>query len=136
MRAATSQTTAGRRLEGQALTDLLSGRTHVSEFQSDPSGRRARYVEYRYYAAGGHFVYLNNEWALDPAGNPEDRWRIDGPRLCVQSHAFGQDEHCYTVAVAPDGAVQFFIDEPGSEHHGLLTSVVRIVYEGPPRPER
>jgi hypothetical protein len=54
----------------------------------------------------------------------------------VLNHAFSQDEHCYTLAVAPDGAVQFFIDEPGSEYHGLLTSVVRIVYEGPPRPDR
>jgi hypothetical protein len=136
MRAATAQTTAGHRLEGQALTELLSEHTHVSEFQQDPSGRRTRYVEYRYYAAGGRFVYLNNEWAIDPAGNPEDRWRVDGPRLCVLNHAFSQDEHCYTLAVAPDGAVQFFIDEPGSEYHGLLTSVVRIVYEGPPRPDR
>ncbi|HWP64720.1 MAG TPA: hypothetical protein VNO26_02260 [Candidatus Limnocylindria bacterium] len=51
------------------------------------------------------------------------------------NHAFTQDEQCYTVAVAPDGAVQFFIDRPGSEYHGLLTSVVRITYAGPPRSE-
>jgi hypothetical protein len=136
MRAATSQTPAGRYLEGRALTDLLSGRTHVSEFQQDPSGRRTRYVEYRYYAAGGRFVYVNNEWAVDPAGNADDHWRVDGPRLCVLNHAFTDKEQCYTVAVAPDGAVQFFIDEPGSESHGLLTSVVRFVYDGPPRAER
>lgn len=136
MRAATEQTAAGQRLEGQALEKLLSGRTHVSEFQQNASGRRTRYVEYRYYAPGGRFVYLNNEWALDPAGNPNDHWRVDGPRLCVLNHAFGEDEHCYSLAVAADGAVQFFIDQPGSEYHGLLTSVVRIVYDGPPRPER
>jgi hypothetical protein len=135
MRAATEQTPAGRRLDGDALRDLLQEKTHVSVFEMDPSGRRTRYVEYRYYAAGGRFVYLNNEWAVDPAGNPEDRWRVDGSRVCVLNHAFGQDEHCYQIAVAPDGAVQFYIDDPGSQYHGLLTSVVRIVYDGPPRPE-
>jgi hypothetical protein len=136
MRAATAQTPAGRRLEGEELRGLLAGKTHVSVFEQTPSGRHARYVEYRYYAAGGPFVYMNTEWATDPAGNPHDHWRVDGARLCVLNHAFGEDEHCYAVALAADGAVQFFIDDPGSEYHGLLTSVVRIVYDGPPRPER
>ena len=135
MRAATEQTPAGRLLEGDALRDFLQEKTRVSVFEMDPSGRRTRYVEYRYYAAGGRFVYMNNEWAIDPAGNPDDRWRVDGPRLCVLNHSLSQDEHCYGVAVAPDGAVQFYIDDPGSEYHGLLTSVVRVVYDGPPRPE-
>lgn len=135
MRAATAQTPPGRRLEGDALRQFLEGKTHVSVFDRTPSGRRTRYVEQRYYGAGGRFVYVNNAWAIDPAGNPEDRWRVDGARLCVLNHAFARHEQCYTVAAASDGAVQFFIDEPGSEYHGLLTSVVRIVHDGPPRPE-
>ena len=134
MRAVTAQTPAGRRLEGDALRAQFEGRTYVSEFDRTPSGRRARYVEYKHYGAGGRFVYVNTEWATDPAGNPDDRWRVDGPRLCVLNRAFSQDEHCYTVSVAPDGAVQFWIDEPGSEYHGLLTSVVRTVRDGPPGP--
>jgi len=136
MRAATAQTPVGRRLEGEDLRRLLEGKTHVSVFEQTPSGRDARYVEYRHYAAGGRFVYVNTEWATAPAGNPDDRWRVDGARLCVLNHAFGQDERCYDVAVAPDGAVQFFIDDPGSQYHGLLTSVVHVVYDGPPRPEQ
>jgi hypothetical protein len=136
MRAATAQTPVGRRLVGEDLRGLVEGKTHVSVFERTPSGRHARYVEYRYYAAGGRFVYVNTEWATDPAGNPDDRWRVDGARLCVLNHAFSEDERCYTVAVAPDGAVQFFSDDPGSEYHGLITSVVHVVYDGPPRPER
>lgn len=133
MRAATAQTTVGQRLEGEALLALLTDHTHVSVFDRTPSGQRKRYVEYRYYGPGGRFVYVNTEWAVNPDGNPDDRWRVDGPRLCVLNHALSQDEHCYTIAVAPDGRVQFFIDAPGEETHGLLTSVVSIVEEGPPR---
>ena len=86
-------------------------------------------------AKNGKLTNGTKNSATSPAGNPEDRWRVDGPRLCVLNHAFSQDEKCYSIAVAPDGAVQFFIDEPGSEYHGLLTSVVRTIYDGPPRPE-
>jgi hypothetical protein len=133
MRAATAQTVVGRRLEGAALVAFLTDHTHVTVFDRTPSGQRQRYVEYRYYGPGGRFVYVNTEWALNPDGNPDDRWRVDGPRLCVLNHAFSQDEHCYTVAVAPDGRVQFFIDAPGEDSDGLITSVVSIVEEGPPR---
>lgn len=135
MRAATAQTPVGRRLEGEALVAFLSDHTHVSVFDRTPSGQHKRYVEYRYYGPGGRFVYVNTEWAVNPDGNPEDRWRVDGRRLCVLNHALSQDEHCYTIAVAPDGRVQFFIDAPGDEFDGLLTSVVSIVEEGPPRPD-
>ena len=133
MRAATEQTAVGRRLEGEALVAFLTDHTHVSVFDRTPSGQRKRYVEYRYYGPGGRFVYVNTEWAISPDGNPDDRWRVDGPRLCVLNHALSQDEHCYSIAVAPDGRVQFFIDAPGDEYHGLLTSVVPTVEEGPPR---
>jgi hypothetical protein len=133
MRAATAQTTVGRRLEGEALVAFLTDHTHVSVFDRTPSGQHKRYVEYRYYGPGGRFVYVNTEWAVNPEGNREDHWRVDGPRLCVLNHSLSQDEHCYTIAVAPDGRVQFFIDAPGEESDGLLTSIVSIVEEGPPR---
>jgi len=133
MRAATAQTASGTRLDGDALRTLLTGRRHVSTFERTPSGRRARYVEQRYYGADGRFIYVNSEWATDPHGNPADRWRVDGPRLCVLNHALSRDEHCYTVAVTPEGHVQFYIDEPGSDADGLLTSVVRTIEDGPPQ---
>jgi hypothetical protein len=61
---------------------------------------------------------VNTEWALNHDGNPDDHWRVDGPRLCVLNHALSQDEHCYTIAVTPDGRVQFYIDAPGDEFDG------------------
>lgn len=134
MRAATAETAVGRRLEGEALVAFLTDRTHVSVFDRTPTGQRTRYVEYRYYGRGGRFVYMNTAWAVSPEGNPDDHWRVDGPRLCVLNHALSRDEHCYTIAVAPDGRIQFYIDAPGDEFHGLLTSIVSIVEEGPPRP--
>ena len=133
MRSATAQTRTGTRLEGEALRALLTGRTHVSVFERTPSGRKARYVERRHYGSDGRFIYVNSEWATDPGGNPADRWRVDGSRLCVLNHALSRDEHCYTVALTPEGHVQFFIDEPGSDAHGLLTSVVRTIEDAPPQ---
>jgi len=133
MRAATAQTPTGGRLEGEALRTFLTGHTHVSVFERSPTGQRVRYVERRYYGPEGRFIYVNSAWATDPAGNPADRWRVDGPRLCVLNHALSQDEHCYTVAVTTEGHVQFFIDEPGDDAHGLLTSVVRVIEDEPPR---
>jgi drug/metabolite transporter superfamily protein YnfA len=134
MRAASAQTPVGTRLEGEGLRALLSGRTHVAVFGVSPSGRRERYVEYRYYAPGGQFVYVNTAWARDPKGNPSDRWRVDGPRLCVLNQAFTADEQCYTIAVTAKGHVQYFIDRPGDDTHGLLTSVISIIQDGAPPP--
>ena len=133
MRAGTAQTPEGTRVAGEALRALVSGRTHVSVFQESPSGRHERYVEYRYYAPGGRFVYINTAWATNPDGDPNDGWRVDGPRLCIMNHDFGPDEKCYTIAVTPEHHVQYFIDRPGAETHGLLTSVVTIVQEGRPQ---
>src|SRR5258708_31661638 len=58
MRVATQQTPKGASLSGPALVALLSGKTHVSVFETFPDGRRGRYVEYRYYRPDGRFVFL------------------------------------------------------------------------------
>jgi hypothetical protein len=134
MRAATAETPAGGPVVGDALRTLLQGRTHVSEYGFSPGGKHERYVEYHYFAADGRFVYTNTSWATDPNGRPGDTWRVDGPRLCIVNQSFGPDAHCYTIAVTPAGHVQYFIDQPGADTHGLLTREVTIVTDGPPRP--
>ena len=40
-------------------------------------------------------------------------------------------EQCYTIAVRPDGRVQYFIDDPGGDTNGLLTKIPDAVYDGP-----
>ena len=130
MRAATAQTARGSDVAGDALVRLVSGRSHVFVYGVSPSGRAARYAESSHFRSDGGFVYRNTEWALDPAGRPGDHWRVDGPRLCILNGAFSADEHCYRLAVQPDGRVQYYIADPG-ETDGLLTKITDRIVEGP-----
>jgi hypothetical protein len=109
---------------------LVSGRTHESVFERTPSGERGRYVERSYFGPDGRFIYTNSLWARDPDGREDASWRVDGPRLCIVNPAMTSEEQCYTIAVRPDGRVQYFIDAPGEETHGLLTKVPTAVHEG------
>jgi len=132
MQAATRQTTRGTDVVGEALTRMVSGRTHVFEYGTAPGGRAGRYVEYSYFRPDGRFVYRNTDWATDSAGRDGDRWRVDGARLCVLNGAFSADEHCYQLAVQPDGRVQYYVADPGSEYDGLLTKITDRIVDGPP----
>jgi hypothetical protein len=131
MRAATAGTARGRDVAGDELRGLVQGKTHESVYQQAPGGERKRYVERSYFAPDGRFVYLNSLWARDPAGRVGSRWSVDGPRLCVLNLDMSEREQCYTIAVRPDGRVQYFIDDPGSDTNGLLTKVPDAVYDGP-----
>jgi len=133
MRQATKTTAAGRRIEGSELELFLRDKTHVFAYESTPDGRRERYIESTYFRADGRFVYLNTLWARDPNGSENDKWRVDGNRLCVVNTHMSQDEHCYTLAVNPDQRVQYFIDRPGDPSHGLLTKITTETYDGAPR---
>jgi hypothetical protein len=134
MRAATSQTARGADVAGEALTRLVSGRTHVFEYGTSPGGRAERYVEYSYFRSDGHFVYRNTSWALSPDGREGDHWRVDGARLCILNGEYSSDEKCYRLAVQPDARVQYFIAEPGADTDGLLTKVTDRIVDGPPTP--
>ena len=132
MRAATQQTARGAAVEGEALRALLSDRTHVSEYEYSPSGRRERYVEYDYFRPDGVLIYRNTAWALDPAGSAGDHWRIEGARLCVKRQAMSPDEACYTIALTAGGSVQYYVSKPGEPTDGLLTREIRNVQQGAP----
>ena len=130
MQAATARTTRGVDVAGEDLRRLVSGKTHESIFERTPSGERRRYVERSHFAPDGRFVYTNSTWARSPEGRDGARWRVDGPRLCIVNPDFTSTEQCYTIAVRPDGRVQYFIDEPGDETHGLLTKIPTTVHDG------
>jgi hypothetical protein len=132
MRMATSQTARGADVAGDALTRLVSGRTHVFEYGTSPGGRAGRYVEYSYFRPDGRFVYRNTEWATDPQGRDGDHWRVDGARLCVLNGDFSSDEKCYRLAVQPDARVQYYIAETGADTDALLTKVTTRILDGPP----
>lgn len=131
MRAATAQQARGDDVVGEELRRLVAGRTHESVFERTPSGERRRYVERSYFAPDGRFVYTNSAWARDPDGREGARWRVDGPRLCILNLDMTSTEQCYTIALRPDGRVQYFIDAPGEETHGLLTKIPTTVHDGP-----
>jgi len=131
MREATQVTAEGRRVEGEALRALVSGRTHVFEYETTPDGRHQRYVEQTYFSADGRLVYLNNLWALKPREG--DRWRVDGRRLCIVNQAMSPGEQCFTLAVLPDARVQYYVAQPGDQTDGLLTKVTNAVHEGEPK---
>ena len=134
MKAATAEQARGRAIVGEELTALVSGKTHVFEYGSDPLGKRGRYVEYHYFRPDGRYVFLNTMLQSDPEGKPEDRWRVDGSRLCTINTWFSSDEHCFAIALLPNGRVQYYIDEPGDQTHGLLTKVTNAVQDSAPVP--
>jgi len=130
MRAATAQQSRGVDVVGENLRRLVAGKTHESVFTRTPSGERQRYVERSYFDPAGRFIYTNSLWARDPQGRANAHWRVDGARLCIVNPDMTTEEQCYTVAVRPDGRVQYFIDAPGEETHGLLTKIPTTVHEG------
>ena len=132
MRAATAQTAAGSFVAGDALAKLVEGHTHVFVYGTTPGGRAERYVEYSFFSPGGHFVYMNTEWAKNPSGREDDHWRTDGDRLCILGHDFSDQEKCYRLAVQGDRRIQYFISAPGEETDGLLTKVTDAIEDGPP----
>jgi hypothetical protein len=134
MQAATEQTAHGTNVAGDALVELVSGRTHVFVYSTSPGGRAERYVEWSYFRPDGRFVYRNSQWAIAPEGRDGDRWRVDGDRLCVLNQAMSSDEHCYRLAVQAEGRVQYYIAAPGDDADGLLTKITDAVTEGPPKP--
>lgn len=132
MRIATQQTKRGTDVAGDALTRLLSGRTHVFEYGTKPGGRAGRYVEYSYFRADGRFIYRNTEEATDPDGEEADRWRVDGARMCILNGSYSSDEHCYRLAQQPDGRVQYYVADPEAEANELLTKITNRIIDGPP----
>ena len=133
MRQATKTTAPGRRIEGSDLESFLSGSTHVFVYESTPDNRRQTYIEWSYFRDDGRLVYVNTRWARDQNESQNNKWHVDGHRLCILNTHFSQDEKCYTIAVTANGRVQYFIDQPGDPADGLLTKVTDETYKGAPR---
>ena len=135
MKAATRQQARGEAVGGAALRVLLTGRTHEFDYQQDPLGRPGRYVEYYHFQRDSRLVFSNPPLSASPGAVNDDRWRVDGDRLCVVTAWLSPDERCFTLAVLPNGRVQYFVQEPGDQADGLLTKVTNAVFDGPPPPD-
>lgn len=126
MKASTAETERGEALAGDALVAALNDTTHVFEYGSAPGGARGRHIEREYFAPGGSFVFATSQGIRQ-----EGSWRVDGPRLCIVNPWFGTSERCFTIAKTTTGRIQYFIDDPASDYHTLLTKVTDDIRPGP-----
>ncbi len=134
LRAATAQAAPGSPLTGAALRDQVLERTWSSEFARFPNGDAGPYRTYDYFRRDGQFIWAHNWIYGEDKAVPGDRWRVDGARLCIVHQHFSHQEKCYTAALDAHGALQLYIDAPGTPNHGLLTRVIRHRLAGPPPP--
>jgi hypothetical protein len=132
MRTATDQTVRGEDLAGAALIAVLSGRTMVKRYEGFPNGRKGEFVTYRYFAANGTLQVVDN-WTNPSGSKPRgDWWKVEGHRVCILNRGFSETPSCYRVARARDGALQWYIDNPGGDYHGLYSIEAKEWIEGPP----
>jgi hypothetical protein len=134
MRARSAEYERGTDLAGRTLVDTLSGRTLVYRYRASPGGYAADTVIYRYFRSDGHFEYIDSTTVFLNLGSsmPGDYWKVDGAHLCVKRQLYRSKPFCYLVARTDDGAIQFYVDDPGGPEHNLLTVVTREIIEGPP----
>jgi hypothetical protein len=133
MRLATQQTRRGVDLGSAALLAALPDTTWVQRYLRFPTGQRGDYRLYRHFAPDGRLAVVDN-W-LEPSGSQAegDWWRVeDDGRLCTLHQRFSHTPSCYRLARRSDGALQVYIDQPGSPYHGLLTMVIAEILPGPP----
>ncbi len=132
MRAATAQVARGTDLAGERLRDVVAGRTWVVRYGSFPNGQKGDYVLYRHFEPAGRLRHVDNWLSPTAATSDEDRWTVDGARLCLLQTRIAQTPSCYRVALAAGGTLQLYVDDPDAGYDGLLTSIVSEFIEGPP----
>jgi hypothetical protein len=134
MKAATNETQRGAALEGAELVRALSGKTLVNRFEVRPDGSHGSFVVQRYFAEDGHFSLTDNPHIYSQYGSENFRWRVQQDQLCILGEPVQPDTwKCYRMARTSDGALQWYIAEPGSAYDGLLTSVTTEIHGGQPK---
>jgi len=122
-------------MEGQALMQLLSGNTHVEPYRKRSEDARPYITHYDHYGADGTFIGRDTHSRKTAAYQDVGRWKVTADLLCISLKSRMAEESCYTVRLAPDGAIQYWIHKPGDLFHGLLTRNVTIVRPGLQEPE-
>lgn len=132
MKLASSQAAAARPMAGQALVQLLSGNTHVEPYRKRTEDSKPYLTHYNYYGPDGTFIGRDTYSRRTVGYQDVGRWKVSADTLCI---GLRSDESCYTIRLAPDGAIQYWIHKPGDMFHGLLTRNVKIVRPGLQEPE-
>ena len=133
-RLASQQAAPAQRLAGEALTRFLAGKSHVSEYRKASGDAQPYYAVYTYFSPDGRYLWLNTYEQSDPATTAWGTWQVSGEVLCVTQQRGETTPYCYTLRLQTDGAVQYWIHQPGDPFHGLLTALVSIIRDGPQTP--
>ena len=134
-REASRQALPAQPVGGDALQRLLAGKTHVSEYRKRVEDAKPYYTVYDFFRPDGSFLSLNTSWRRDPATASVGRWNVAGEVLCITEMNGDSQDHCFTIRQEASGAIQYWIHRPGDPFHGLITSRVHLVRDGPQTPE-
>ena len=130
MKQASLEAAPAQPVSGDALVKLLSGRSHVKAYFKGSSGGRPYFTTYAYFAPGGAFIARDTDSKRSPEYEGRGRWRVDGDVLCITTESEDVEAGCFKIRVAADGAVQYWIHDPGGDFHGLFTKNVIDVRPG------
>ncbi len=135
MKVSSAQADKAQPVVGNALVALLSGNTHVEAFRKRADDSKPYLTTYDYYAPDGIFIGRDTHSRRTVEYQDVGRWKVEADTLCVDLPAWKADPRCYTIRLAPDGAIQYWIRQPGDPFDGLLTRNVRVVRRGLQTPE-
>ena len=135
MKLSSAQAPAARQISGAALVELLAGKSHVSEFRKRTGDAKPYLTTYDYFGADGSYIGRDTYSRRTPEYQEVGLWTVNGTSLCIVIRAPRADEHCYSIRLAADGTIQYWIHKPGDPFDGLLTREVTIVRPGLQPPE-
>lgn len=130
---ATRQTPRGAALTTATLTAAIVGKTLINRYGQPPWGKPEPYVLQQHFAPGGKYVVVDAPRAYGQSASDQDRWRVENDQLCIKGPPNAQRWQCYRMARAADGALQWYVDDPGSPADKQLTVVTQEIVDGPPR---
>lgn len=130
---ATRQTPRGATLSTAMLTAAIVGKTLINRYGRPPWGKPEPYVLQQHFAPGGRYVVVDAPSTYGQSASTQDRWRVENDQLCIQGPPNAHRWQCYRMARAADGALQWYVDDPGAPADKQLTVVTREIVDGPPR---
>jgi len=135
MKLSSTQADAAKQMKGQALVQLLSGSTHVEAYRKRSDDVKPYLTSYDYYGPDGTFISRDTHSRRTIDYQDIGSWKVDVDTLCITIQSRPSEQNCYTIRLAPDGAIQYWIRKPGDPFDGLFTRNVRIVRKGLQEPE-
>lgn len=133
---ASRQAAPAEAVTGDALRRLLAGNSHVQEFRKAVDDVKPYFTTYTYFSPDGTYISRDTYSQRTPEYEAKGTWSLKENVLCVVVNtSFGNPPDCYTLKVANNGVIQYWVHNPGNEWHGVVTMNIRIVRAGLQTPE-